>query len=72
MQLKNYYLDLQKVSKLSKRVQDRIDRYYQDMLHCNNDGRTDMAMSFFNTLSQAGYLRELRSEKISKILDESN
>ena len=72
MQLKNYYLDLQKLSKLSKKDQDRIDRYYQDMLHCNSDGRTEIAMSFFNTLSQAGYLRELRSEKISKILDESN
>lgn len=68
MKLENYYLDLKKVDKLPKRQQTIIDRYYQDMLHCNSDGRTSIAVSLFNTLSQAGFIKELRTEKIDKIL----
>lgn len=69
MKFDNYYLDLKKVNKLSsKEEKDQIHRYYVDMMHFFSDGRNSMAMSIFNTLNQSGYLKEIRDEKIDKIL----
>jgi hypothetical protein len=69
MKIDSYYLDLEKVNSLStKEEKDQIHRYYMDMMHCFNEQRNSMGMSLFNTLSQSGYLKEVRSEKIDKIL----
>lgn len=69
MKYNNYYLDLNRIIKLkSKREREQIHRYYMDMMHCFIDKRTEMGISIFNTLNQAGYLKEIRSEKIEKIL----
>jgi hypothetical protein len=69
MKIDNYYLDLEKVNSLSsKEEKEQIHRYYMDMMHCFQDQRNSTGMSLFNTLAQAGYLKEIRSEKIDKIL----
>lgn len=69
MKFDNYYLDLKKVDKLKcKHERERIHRYYMDMMHSFNEGRSSIGLSIFNTLDQSGYLKELRSEKIDKIL----
>ncbi len=69
MKFDNYYLDLKKVSKIDSEEERRqIHRYYTDMMLYSNDGRDSIAISIFNTLNQSGYLKELRSEKIDKIL----
>jgi beta-galactosidase beta subunit len=69
MKIENYYLDLEKVNSLStKEEKEQIHRYYVDMMHSFCDGRNSMAMSIFNTLNQSGYLKEIREEKIDKIL----
>lgn len=69
MKIDNYYLDLQKVNSLScKEEKEQIHRYYMEMMHSFSESRNSIGMSIFNTLCQAGYLRELRSEKIDKIL----
>lgn len=69
MKLDNYYLDLDKVNEIScVEEKGQIHRYYMDMMHCFVENRTSMGISIFNTLNQAGYLKELRSEKIDKIL----
>jgi len=69
MKYENYYLDIDKVSKLNTEDDKRqIHDYYRDMLHSFSDSRTGMATSLFNTLFNNGYLKEVRSEKIEKIL----
>ena len=69
MKYENYYLDLDKVSNLNTEDEKKtIHDYYRDMLHCFSDNRTGMATSLFNTLFNNGYLKEVRSEKIEKIL----
>jgi hypothetical protein len=69
MKYENYYLDLDKLSELNTEDEKRaIHDYYRDMLHCFSDNRTGMATSLFNTLFNNGYLKEVRSEKIEKIL----
>lgn len=71
MKIDNYYLDLEKIDSLSDKEQkEQIHRYYMEMMHCFCDGgaRTSVGTSLFNTLSQAGYLKEIRSEKIDSIL----
>ena len=45
-----------------------IHDYYRDMLLFSSEGRDDVATSFFHTLLNNGYLKEVRSEKIDKIL----
>lgn len=66
---KNYYLDLEKVNKLeSKEEKQRIHNYYMDMLHSSNDKRHEIATSLFHTLYNNGYLKEVRDEKLDKIL----
>jgi len=69
MKYENYYLDLDKISGLNTEEEKKsIHDYYRDMLHSFSDNRTGMASSLFNTLFNNGYLKEVRSEKIEKIL----
>lgn len=69
MKFDNYYLDLDKVNTLSsKEEKEQIHRYYMEMMHSFTDGRNSFGMSLFNTLNQGGYLKEVRSEKIDKVL----
>ena len=69
MKFDNYYLDLDKVSKISSEEERKqIHRYYTDMLHYFTDKRDSMGLSIFNTLSESGYLKEIRSKKIDQIL----
>lgn len=71
MKFDNYYLDLEKVNTIvDKEEKEQIHRYYMEMMHCFTDGgsRVSIGSSLFNTLNQAGYLKEVRSEKIDKIL----
>lgn len=69
MKFDNYYLNLDKVNNLSsKEEKEQIHRYYMDMMHSFTDGRNSIGFSLFNTLNQSGYLKEVRSEKIDKLL----
>lgn len=69
MKFDNYYLDLEKLNSLSsKEEKEQIHRYYMDMMHCFVENRTSMGKSIFNTLYQSGYLKEIREEKIDKVL----
>jgi hypothetical protein len=69
MNYSNYYLDLEKVSKLETLDErERIHNYYSELLHSSNDKRDDMARSIFHTLYNNGYLKEVRDEKIEQIL----
>jgi hypothetical protein len=68
MKIENYYLDLEEVSKKSKEEQDRIHSYYIDMLNCYHDKRENMGKSIFYTLYTSKYIKEIRDEKIEKIL----
>jgi len=69
MKFENYYLDLEKVNSIGdKEEREKIHVYYMDMMHCFIDKRDSMGISIFNTLYNAGYLKEVRNEKIEKIL----
>lgn len=71
MKIDNYYLDLEKVNSLQdKEEREQVHRYYMEMMHsfCDGGNRVSVGKSIFNTLSQSGYLKEIRSEKIDKIL----
>lgn len=70
MKIENYYLDLNKVHDLeNKEERDQIHSYYKDMLYSYQEGRKEMVISMMNTLFRAGYLIDLRDEKITEILD---
>lgn len=71
MKFDNYYLDLEKINTLTtKEEQEQIHRYYMEMMHsfCDGGNRENVGKSIFNTLTQGGYLKEIRSEKIEQIL----
>lgn len=69
MKFDNYYLDLKKVSKIdSEEERKQIHTYYMDMMQLFIENRNSMAISIFNTLNQSGFLKEIRSEKIDKLL----
>lgn len=68
MKIENYYLNLDKVNILPKEDKEQIHKYYQDMMHCHQDGRTSMAQSLFHTLFNHKYLVDIREEKIDKVL----
>jgi hypothetical protein len=70
MKYENYYLNLDKVAALnSDSEKKQIHDYYRFMLEYSSDGvRTSMSESFFNTLFNNGYLKEVRDEKIQQIL----
>lgn len=69
MNIDTYYLDLEKVSKLqTTEERDRIHTYYMDMMSCFFDNRNSIGTSIFYTLYQAGFLKEIRDEKLDKLL----
>ena len=61
--LSNYYLDLSKLDNLKQKESENIHRMYTDMLHCMIDNREMMAMSLFNTLEMAGYIKNRQTEE---------
>jgi hypothetical protein len=69
MDLSKYYLDLDKLRKLSKEESNKIHEYYRDMIYCIEDGRKNIAQNLFNTLNENGYLKNIREDKIDKILN---
>lgn len=70
MKASDYYLDIDKVSKLQfEEERNRIHSYYTDMLiYASEDERLSMAISIKNTLIKAGYLIQVRDENIKMIL----
>lgn len=69
MKASDYYLDIDKVSKLQcEDERSRIHNYYTDMLIYASDERLSIAISIKNTLIKAGYLIQVRDENIEKIL----
>ncbi len=69
MKASDYYLDIDKVSKLQfEDERSRIHNYYTDMLIYMDDERLPIAISIKNTLIKAGYLIQVRDENIEKIL----
>jgi hypothetical protein len=68
MKWENYYLDLVVVNSLPERESQTIHKYYMDMMHSFCDGRENLGRSIFLTLQSAGYLKEVRGEKIDKLL----
>lgn len=69
MKASDYYLDIDKVSKLQfEDERSRIHNYYTDMLIYMDDKRLPIAISIKNTLIKAGYLIQVRDENIEKIL----
>lgn len=72
MDIKNYYLNLEKVEKLESEEKNRVWEIYRDMLYSNEEKRFSISTSFFNTLYQSGYLCDTRDDKIDKILDADN
>lgn len=69
MNIDTYYLDLEMVSKLqTTEERDRIHTYYMDMMNCFSENRKSIGTSIFYTLYQAGFLKEIRDEKLDKIL----
>jgi hypothetical protein len=72
--LAKYYLDLKSVNGLEdKEERDMIHSYYRDMITWAEDGRMSTAISFFNTLDRAGYIKnreqEDRSDKIGELIN---
>ncbi len=72
MDLKNYYLDIEKLNSISLDISSKIHDYYRDMIYCYQDGRTSISESIFNTLYNNGYLKNIREEKIDNILNGDN
>lgn len=69
IKIDNYYLDLNKVKELqSDKERDKIHSYYFDMMSCFHEKRNSMGNSIFYTLYKAGYLKELRDDKINQVL----
>lgn len=69
MDIENYYLDLVKVEKLKNKRGAIIHSYYKEMLYSLSDGKKEMAYSICHTLISAGYLVDIRNEKIENILN---
>jgi len=69
MKFDNYCLNLKLVSTLTEKEQSVIHDYYRDMLNMSFEKRTEISISYFNTLSKGGYLIDIRDEKINEILD---
>lgn len=73
MNLDGYYLDLHKLDQMKDATfRDRIHDMYRDMIYSNDEGRTKISQSLFNTLLSNGYLKSVRDEKIESILDGNN
>lgn len=61
--LSNYYLDLSKLDNLKQKESENIHRMYTDMLHYMTDNREMTAISLFNTLEMAGYIKNRQTEE---------
>ncbi len=72
MDLTQYYLDLEKLKFLEKEEASRIHEYYRDMIYTYEDGRKNIAISFFNTLNNNGFLVNIRDGKLGLVLNENN
>jgi hypothetical protein len=72
MDIKNYYLNLDKVEKLETEEKNRVWEIYRDMLYSYEEKRLSISTSFFNTLYHSGYLCDTRDDKITQILDADN
>jgi len=73
MNLDGYYLDLHKLDQMKDvSFRDKIYEMYRDMVYSNEDGRTKISQSLFNTLLSNGYLKSVRDDKIESILDGDN
>ena len=70
--ISQYYLDIKDVNKNPENERELIHHYYRDMLHSFEDNRKTMAHSLFITLSENGYLRNMRDKKLKSILNENN
>lgn len=71
MNPKNYYLDIDKINSMYKEQKEersRIHEYYRDMVYAYSDDRKDVFENFFNTLLNAGFLKNIRDEKLDQIL----
>jgi DNA-binding cell septation regulator SpoVG len=56
--IKEYYLDLDKVMELPSTKRNIIMEMYRDMVHSVNDSlRKDMVQSYFNTLEIGGFIK---------------
>ena len=56
--IKEYYLDLDKVMELPTTKRNMIMDMYRDMVHSVNDShRKDMVHSYFNTLEMGGFIK---------------
>jgi hypothetical protein len=72
VKIDNYYLDLNKVSELKSAAEkDKIHSYYLDMMHCFLEKREYMGKSIFYTLYLAGYLKDVRDEKIKNLIHDT-
>jgi hypothetical protein len=70
----NYFLDLEKISVLDGEVRKIVMSLYHDYLSSVDNGRIEMATSYYHTLNRAGYLKnalgEDRKEKINTVINE--
>lgn len=66
--IKNYYLDLKEVLKLSGFSSDTIISLYEKILH--NDYTESGNTSVFYSLYNSGFLKEIRVDKVNEVLDE--
>ena len=62
-------LDLLKLKELDNSEKDIIHSYYRDMLCLNDEGRYDIASSYFNTLDIGGYIKNRTQEDREKKID---
>jgi hypothetical protein len=69
--IKEYYLDLDKVMELPTTKRNMIMDMYRDMAHSVNDShRKDMVQSYFNTLEMGGFIKNRTiSERENKLGD---
>jgi hypothetical protein len=65
MNLKDYYLDLDKVSNLkTEDERQNIHNYYRDLLASCSENDDKRSESIFNTLEKAGYLCSVEKSDI--------
>ncbi len=67
MNMKDYYLDLEAVSKLDKIHREMIMKCYDNLIIYNSD--LNVIPLLVNTLLQTGYFKSVRDSKIDKIIN---
>ena len=72
----DWYLNLEKVSKLDEFTKKEIFHWYRDYLNFSEDGRDGIAKGLFNTLYKSGLIENAidqdRIEKIKIMTNENN